>query len=659
MPSDTIMGQKTLQEVVVAGSGQSGVRIKADGSIAIDNSRIDGLMQFFGESDVVRYLKLMPGVTSGSDYASGISVDGSAYSHTIYRIGGAPVFFPYHFGGIFSTFNTSHFDGTTFDRSCGKSLGPNRIGALIDFNAPSAADTTLHASVNVGIIDSGVALSTPIGKKLSVAASARISYINMMYGSMLDSDGTRTRYKFHDLNLTANYHISEHDRLQLNIFSNADNLRFTDDNYAMTTLLKWQNDIASMQWRHDSASMEWRQSAYVSRYKSSLGLLMLDFNLDVPSSVTHAGSNGSLSFSKWGKWSIGYDIGHTRTSPQNVTFGGYISGTPSQRTISATDYSIGAQCDIAISPALRLTPWCKLTGYTSSGYNAVFANPGASVSVRIGDNVLTASIYRSLQTLHEAGFSDIGLASNFWITSTADIRPQRATTASADFMRYFDIPGHHSIKLTAHAYWRRLNNAHEYAGNILSILREGYNVESNIITGDGYALGGNIMLSKEFGRLTGWISYAYGATRLKYPDTDNVYHPSANDLGHAVTAVGRYEINDHIDVSAAWSFSSGRRITPMEHIYIIAENIIVEYGDRNSSRLPDYHHLDLAASYRFGTGGRIPLRHRLSLSVFNAYGRDNVEMQSFVADETTGRYRIRQSKSLFKFLPSLIYEIKF
>ena len=109
---DTLTHHTSLKEIVVSGASQSGTRIKADGTITLNNSRIGDMMQLFGEADAVRYLKMMPGVTTSSDYASGISIDGAEFSHTTYRIGDAPVFFPYHFGGIFSTFNNRHFSST-------------------------------------------------------------------------------------------------------------------------------------------------------------------------------------------------------------------------------------------------------------------------------------------------------------------------------------------------------------------------------------------------------------------------------------------------------------------------------------------------------------------------------------------------------------------
>ena len=657
---DTLTHHTLLKEIVVSGASQSGTRIKADGTITLNNSRIGDMMQLFGEADAVRYLKMMPGVTTSSDYASGISIDGAEFSHTTYRIGDAPVFFPYHFGGVFSTFNNRHFSSTTLDRTCGKGKGPNMIGASIDFITPTDTDSSAHASLNVGIVNSGMSISIPVNRKLWLSASARLSYLNLLYGNLLEDNETKTRYDFHDVNITANYIASDADRLTINLFRNADRLKYTNDDYAMTTAMNWHNNLASLQWLHKSSHIEWKQNAYVSNFGSSLSLEMLDFIFSTPSIVTRIGSSGYLTSGNRFKWSAGYEVGYTHTSPQNVDYSGYINHSLREKNnFNSVDYTISAQCEIKPTEKLSVTPWCKFSGITSHSYSKVFVCPGTSITLKTGKNVATAAIYKSLQTIHEAGFSDIGMASNFRITSTRQIKPQTAFTASIDYMRFLSVGHRHDFKLTAHAYYRKLDNAHEYSGNLLSVLKDDYNVTDNIISGNGYSAGGNVMLSKERGRISGHISYAYGITRLKFSSSSQGYRPSANDLGHAVTAYARYEINRRFDVSAAWSFTSGRRTTPIKSIYIISENVIMQHGERNSARLPDYHHLDIAANYHFTSQGRLKLRHTIAVSVFNAYGRDNVEMQSFVIDSDTGRYRMKQNKSIYKYMPSISYAVEF
>ncbi len=83
---------------------------------------------------------------------------------------------------------------------------------------------------------------------------------------------------------------------------------------------------------------------------------------------------------------------------------------------------------------------------------------------------------------------------------------------------------------------------------------------------------------------------------------------------------------------------------------------MVEYGRRNSRRLPAYHRLDLGANYRFHSGR---FRHTVSLALINAYGHRNVEISTYTFDIANAKLGLRQVSSLYRFLPSISYTIDF
>ncbi len=88
-----------------------------DGAVALTDEALTKVPQYFGSPDMLRYLQLTSGVTTISDYSSGVTIDGMDYSQNTYRLSGVPVQFPYHFGGIFSTFNSDHYPSLVMTRS--------------------------------------------------------------------------------------------------------------------------------------------------------------------------------------------------------------------------------------------------------------------------------------------------------------------------------------------------------------------------------------------------------------------------------------------------------------------------------------------------------------------------------------------------------------
>ncbi len=655
-----------LHEITVSGDSGTGVRVRTDGSIDLANARLAGMMQAFGEDDVMRHLKMMPGIEGNGDYSSGFSVDGADFSQSVCRIGDAPVFFPYHFGGIFSAFNSRHFSSTRLQRNCGGAAGTCRIGAMVDFGVPLTPDSVLSGTVSAGLINSGVSLKLPVTRQLSVRASGRLSYFNMLYSKLLKNDESATNYDFHDLNLTATYAPTTSDCLQLNLFESRDHLKYDELATDMNVALRWHNRLATLQWIHTAPSWQWRQNAFVSSFGSRLDMDIIEFGMQMPSTITQAGSTGQLTLWRSAKWLFAYDADYTSAAPQNVLVSGYGSDTGESLSSSSLSYrsthlTMSAECEIKFSHAFRLSPWCKVAAYHQGNCDAVDLLPGAKLSIISNENFFTLSMGRVVQHLHQVGLSEIGMASNFWIPSTTGINPQRAWSATAQWIRPLSIGRMGRFKLSAHAYCRLLTNAHEYSGDLLSLISSDYRATDHIITGKGYAWGAGAMLARESGRLTGWASYSFGVSRLQFNTLSHKMCPSSFDPGHSLTIFGRYRLSRRLDTSASWHIASGRRITPITQIYIIADKVMMEHGGRNGAHLPVYHRLDLSLNYHFVSSqhGHLPLQHQLSFTIFNAYGRKNVEMQTFVVDPPTGNYHLKSPKSLYRFLPSLSYAISF
>lgn len=663
---DTTATHLQLQELTVNGDSGTGTRVRSNGSIEIALGRVAGMIQAFGEDDVMRHLKMMPGIEGNSDYSSGISVDGTDFSHSVCRIGGAPVFFPYHFGGIFSTFNSRHFTTTRLHRNCGGAAGTSRIGAMVDFGVPlTHPDTVPTGTVSAGLINSGISLRLPVSKRLSVRVSSRLSYFNMLYSKLLKNDESATRYRFHDLNVTATYTPGASDCLQLNLFENRDHLEYDELVTDMDVSLRWNNRLASLQWAHTAPSWQWQQCAFVSTFSSRLELGIIEFGMSMPSTITQAGSGGLLTLRRNTKWLFSYEAGYTHSAPQNVLVRGYDSNTTSAQshlTFSSLHLSLAAECEIRLSEALSLSPWCKVAAYRQGSYHTIDAQPGATLSISRNENFLTLALGRAVQYLHQVGLSEIGMTSNFWIPSTSAIKPQKAWSATAQWVRPLPQGRLGRFRLSAHAYARLLTNAHEYSGDLLSLITSDYRATDHIITGKGYAWGLGAMLSHESNRLSGWASYAFGVSRLRFPTLSHKMNPSSLDPGHSFTIFGRYKLSRRLHGSASWHIASGRRITPITQIYIIADKVMTEHGERNCAHLPTYHRLDLSLIYHFTTStpcSHHPLQHQLSFTLFNAYGKRNVEMQTFVINPTTGNYHLKSPKSLYHFLPSLSYAISF
>lgn len=162
----------------------------------------------------------------------------------------------------------------------------------------------------------------------------------------------------------------------------------------------------------------------------------------------------------------------------------------------------------------------------------------------------------------------------------------------------------------------------------------------------GYARGFEIFLQRRTAnRLTGWISYSYGRTRLRDGVTGAEF-PADQDQRHTVNSYGSYRIRPTANLSLKWIYGSG---FPVPGFYRLQDGLYYLAEQRNRVRLDAYQRVDLRINKVFTFD-----RWRMTLygEVVNLFNRDNYRYDSFGGyDPQTGRARPRFDK-MFPILPS-------
>lgn len=664
VPSDTVPLHKEidLQEITVE-SARSGKLSKfdSDGAVTVDAVTAGQRMRVFGEADAMMVLNTMPGVSAGSDYASGVSVEGGEFSHTFYGIGGAPVFFPYHFGGIFSVFNAEHFPMVRMEKSIHGADMPDYLGGRIDFSQGKRLTRHTRGTVNLGLIAASATVSTPVGEKADITASGRISYLNLIYGKLLHDNHTDIGYGFHDLNLSARLDLTEKDRLSLNVFYNRDYLTTDDGKYALGAQFRWRNILGSCEWRHSGDRFKWNQTLYSSLFGSSFNMSMTDIKADVNSSIVQTGTrgNGSITFGKTEnvKFIFGGEAIYTSSSPQKIAIIGYGDGSsPSCVREHSLTTGVNTAVELHFTPTMSLLAGERTGLYLTCGYHSVYLDPFVTFGwqTRAGSFALHWGGYT--QPLQQVGFSDIGLASNFWFAARKSLPIQRSKTFSVSWVHR---PGKGEYEISADAYYKILSNVSEFDGTIITMLNSDYDCYDHILSGSGRNYGAGIMGSRVAGKLTGSLSSSWGRALRRFPALGERWFTASVEQRFGCTFQLNYKVNRAVALNAIWNYATGRPITPVEALYMVGENVVSVYGERNSRTLPPYHRLDLSASWNFKLRFLPHVYNSIVLSVINAYGHRNVSMVVFGYDAGKGVFSRRDIYSLYRFLPSVSYTVRF
>ena len=117
-----------------------------------------------------------------------------------------------------------------------------------------------------------------------------------------------------------------------------------------------------------------------------------------------------------------------------------------------------------------------------------------------------------------------------------------------------------------------------------------------------------------------------------------------------------------LSFSLIWVYATGNTATLPISRYIIGGNIINEYSERNSFRMPPYHRMDISVNWTPKPKRKKAWESSWNFSIYNVYNRKN---PYYIYFETIGNvsegYLETQAKqvSLFPILPSITYNFKF
>ena len=276
---------------------------------------------------------------------------------------------------------------------------------------------------------------------------------------------------------------------------------------------------------------------------------------------------------------------------------------------------------------------------------------------------LKASYGRNTQNLHLLSNFTSGNPTDIWIPSSNNVKPEISNQISIGYFRNFQD---NNYEFSTEIYYKHLQNQIEYKdgakqfnifgnGNEL-IFNE--NVESQLLFGTGRAYGIEFFLKKKYGRFNGWLGYTLAKSEKKIEGINNgEYFPAKQDRTHDISIVGIYELSKKWTISATWVYYTGNAVTFPSGKYQVAGQIVNYYMERNGYRMPDYHRLDIGATWQRKKTEKFESSWNFSL--YNAYGRKNAFSITFKEDPNDPTKTQAVQTTLFQWIPSFTYNFKF
>ena len=644
----------TLDSVTVKGYRYTlPVKTEVGGLTKWNVSELSLMPQVFGNAEPMRYAQMLPGVQTNSENRSGINIEGCDSQHNLISVEGVPIYNINHLLGFFSTFNTSHFSSLSIAKGVIGAGSPNCIGGQLDMHHFTDVPDTTNGMMSLGLISSQGTIRTPIGRKTTITASLRGSYINLLYSRWLRIDDQQINYSFYDANLTINHQINNHNKLLFDFYRGNDVGSFTEQNYLADMKARWGNAFGAAHWLYDNGNeLQIKTTAYATNYQNIFSLEIQDILYRLPSGITDFGLKNNL---KWEGLDVGVEAVCHSIRPQSLEQeNGFNAADKKAESEHSIELSAYANYERNLIENLKISGGVRGGLFIQNGIKYTALDPSVRFLYDNSKCQVSATYALRHQYLFQTGFSDCGLPTEFWISAGKGIKPQYAheiTIGGSSFLlndRY---------KLAAGLFYRRLYHQLAYRGSVLDFVNTAYDINRLLMHGRGENYGFNLMLNKCAGRLTGWISYTYTRAHRSF-DTENLQksYPASHERPHELNAVLSCAIGKHWNIGGTMVYASGTPLTPIESLYILNNNIMVKYGEYNSDRLRPYMRIDLSANYKW-TGKRNS-EQGVNFSLYNASCRKN-ELFRFVRTRQEGAFYYKSATFILYALPSVSYYYKF
>ena len=673
-----------------AGNTLDAVQINADSPRDILNTAIMGTNKFqiqdvlrvpvlFGEKDILKTIQLLPGVISGGEGNSGFYVRGGAVDQNLIILDEATVYNASHLFGFFSTFNSDAIKEVTLYKGGMPPEYGGRLASVLDISTLDGNKKQFGARGGVGLIASRLALEGPIKKdKGSFMLSGRRTYADMFLRLSKDSTINNSSLYFYDLNLKTNYQFDEKNTLYLSGYLGKDVL-----GYSETFGFDWGNTTATLRWNH----------IFNPRLFSNTSLIYGDFNYNVDvydesakfniaSLIRNFNFKQDFQFYPGSKhvFRFGINALKQKVSPANFTSRD-TSALASLESESRSGIDLNAYLshDWKVSDKVNMLYGLRLSIFMATGpgtfhkYNAegeiveteqysdskivkqyFTIEPRLSVNFKLNElSSIKTSYNRNSQNLHLLTNSSASLPTDVWIMSSQNIKPQLADQGA---LGYFRTLKNDQFEFSAEVYYKTMQNQIDFKMN--ADVQANPNVEADLLYGKGRAYGLELFLKKRKGKLNGWLSYTLSKSERQFDEIDQGnWFAARQDRTHDLSVVAMYQINERWSFSSTFVYSTGNAVTFPSGKYIVDDKPIWYYTERNGSRMPDYHRLDLGFTFEPKQKGKI--KSTWDFGIYNAYNHKNAYMIDFRENENDKNKTEAYQISLFGIIPSVTWNFKF
>jgi hypothetical protein len=651
-----------------------------------------------GESDIIKSIILLPGVTSAGEGASGFNVRGGAADQNLILLDEAIVFNSSHVFGFFSVFNPDVIKDVKLYKGGIPARYGGRLSSVLDIYQKEGNSKEFKLTGGIGLVSSRLLAEGPIEKeKSSFLIGGRASYAHLFL-PLFDNDNTAY---FYDLNSKVNYRFNEKNNLFLSTYFGKDVFGISDN-----FVNKYGNNVLNLRWNHlFSDKLFSNLSLIYSDYFYGLTLDFVGFEWD--SGITNFNLKYDFKHYLNNTFTLNYGINniYIKFNPGKIIPNRPDSGIQPEKLIDkyANEFAAYIDAEHRISDKLTLQYGLRFSNFTRLGQDElnVYANneaviynqqfkkyesasptgtesfsrsdvlasfinfePRFSLSYLLSDeSSVKLSYNRMAQYLHLLSNTASPTPLDVWAPSGRFIKPQLLDQFAAGYFK--SIKGG-DYSLETEVFYKDIQNRIDYINGANLIANN--EIETVILNGQARAYGLEVLFKKNEGNFKGWLAYTLSRSEQQTPGR-NTNEPGINqgkwystpfDKTHDLSLNASYELSKKWTFNANFLFQTGQPTNyPVGQYEVQGLNVPIFDDDRrNADRLPAYHRFDISATLTPEKNKNRKWQAEWVFGFYNLYGRQNAASINFRQNRETLRNEAIQT-SIFGIVPSVTYNFKF
>ena len=646
----------------------------------------------FGESDILKTIQLLPGVSSAGEGASGFNVRGGAADQNLILFDEAIIYNSSHLFGLFSVFNSDAIKEVKLYKGGIPSSYGGRLSSVLDVYQKDGNNQNFSMNGGIGAISSRLLVEGPIQKnQSSFLVASRGTYAHLF---LKLTDIENIAY-FYDLNTKSNFVIDNKNKIFLSGYFGRDLFKLDGtfmNTYGNSTLnLRWnhlinektfsntslifsdyyyglQLDFVGFDWKSGIKNLNFKfdlKNYYSNIFQFNYGLNVIyyDFN---PGTIGPLTPDSGFNFSRLNKKyafenSTYFDVIHKINSQLSMRYGIRLNQFLRLRQNGLQQYAnddpLYYDNDLKIyDPATPLAGNFDNNSSVFKTYNNI--EPRINISYSFNNQSIKASYNRLNQYLHLISNTSSPTPLDIWVPSGPYIKPQKLDQYALGYYKRIK-----NIKIETEIFYKKIKNRLDYIDGADLVAND--NIETVILPGKSRAYGFEILLKKSEGRHKFMVAYTLSKSEQKTPGRNSLedginfsnWYNTPYDKPHDFSINSEYILSKKLKIVGNFIYQTGQPTNYPNSQYTYMNLNVPNYGKRNSQRLPNYHRMDINLTLTPDKKNK-KIESSWVFGIYNLYDRDNASSIIFRRNNETLKNEAVQI-SIFGIVPSVTYNFKF